>query len=99
MEPDDEFVDQTLARLVGEGFFDVDAHADGTVTYRLSPNAEQIAPEIYAAMMESMTNELFEFIKMGVVEYRFNDDLELEYKFTPEGLDMLEALGYRLYDE
>jgi hypothetical protein len=97
IDPNDE-ADEVLAQLVGNGFFDLEVTEEGILLYKMSDNAEQIAPEIYKTMMDAMTEELLEFIKLGYVEYRLNDNLEMEYRFTPLGVQYLEAQGHT-FDE
>jgi len=82
-----------VAELVGNGFFDLEMTEEGILVYQLSEKAEEIAPELYTAMKEAMTDELLEFARMGLVETRFTEELDLEWRWTDVGLEYLRKSG------
>jgi hypothetical protein len=86
-------MDEVMAELVGNGFFELEMTPDGDVLYRMSENAQEINPAAHASFMESLTEELLEHVRAGFLEYRFNDDLDVEYRLTPEGIDYLKSIG------
>jgi len=92
----DDHTDQMIAQLIGNGFFDVRLTDDGVIVYEISEKAEEIAPEIYAEVLEAMNKEFLEYIKLGYIKTRFDSQLSLEYKFTDLGLDHLRSLGYNI---
>jgi hypothetical protein len=95
----DDHVDEVMAELIGNGFFDLVMTPDGDVLYKISENAETIAPDLYAMLMSSITDELMEFIQLGYLEYRLTDDLDLEYRFTDAGIEYMEQHGYKFDDD
>lgn len=84
---------EVIAELVGNGFFDLGMTSEGKMVYRLSENAAEISPEYFAIMKNVMAQELFEYAKMGLVDLRYNDDLELEYRYTELGREYLDRMG------
>lgn len=89
----DDNAAQFVAQLVGSGFFDLEMTDEGILIYQLSDDAEHIAPELYKQMKEAMTQELLEFAHMGLIETRFNDELDLEWRWTPLGIEYLRKSG------
>ena len=52
-----------------------------------------IMPELYLAMMEELNEELLSLYKLGLVEIRYDESLNAEFKITSEGRDYLNNLG------
>lgn len=88
-----EGLDQKMAELVGNGFFDLKIDVSGEVVYQMSDDAELIDPPMYKLFMHNITEELLEQIKVGHLEYRLNDDLDMEYRLTPTGISYLKSVG------
>ena len=82
-----------MAEAIGSGFFDLEMGEDGTIVFSLSEEAEEINPEFYAVCRQAMMEELMEFARLGFIEWRFDDQLNLEYRYTQAGLDYLKSRG------
>lgn len=94
MSEENDRIQEVIAELVGSGFFDLTMTESGHLLYNLSDNAAEINPEVYAIMMANMTEQLMELTKMGYVDFRMTDDLDVEYAWTPAGIDYLRSIGY-----
>ena len=82
-----------MAEAIGSGFFDLEMSEEGKIIYRLSEEAPEINPRLYEICKNAMMGELMEFARRGFIDYRFDDDLNLEYRYTQAGLEYLESKG------
>lgn len=82
-----------MAELIGSGFFDLEMSPEGMIIYRLSEDAEEINPQFFEVCKQAIAHELFEFARLGYIEYRFDDNLDLEYRYTAAGIEHLKSRG------
>ena len=82
-----------MAEAIGSGFLDLEMDEHGSIVFSLSEEAEDINPEFYAVCKMAMMMELMEFAKLGYIDWRFDDNLNLEYRYTQTGLDYLKSKG------
>lgn len=85
-----------IAEAIGSGFFDLVMTEDGTIIYTVSENAEEINPIFYAVCRKVVADELMELARRGFIEYRFDNNLDLEYRFTKEGIEHMRSKGYNI---
>lgn len=85
--------DEEMAELVGTGFFDLEVDDEGDLFYKLSDDAESINPDAFSRIMYNVEGEILEFVKQGFMDYRVTDNLDFEYRWSPEGIDYLKSIG------
>ena len=65
-----------------------------TVVNSDSEIAKEIAPELWAEHQKYVDNSLLELFERGLISVEYNENLEPSFRISPEGIKMMEDLGF-----
>lgn len=91
---EDEFTEEKIAELVGNGFFEVSLDPDTEEpVFRLSENAQEIDPEVYRIWLLALEEDMLALVEAGLVEMKIDDEGVPTYSLTRAGELYAEGLS------
>lgn len=90
----DEEYNEKLEHYLNIGAIElVGMDEDGEVIYRLTDEAEVLAPELMEAHQEYVDRTLLELYEKNLIQIEYNEDLEAIISINPEGIDIARKYG------